>query len=239
MKRLILSAAVAAILSVSLVGVTSAADPTVANGSFELGTDPGAFRELSTVSADITGWTVSSGTVDYIGTYWQAADGVRSLDLNGSSAGAVRQSLVTTVGTTYKVTFSMSGNPVGGVGSKTLTADVGAATTPFSYEVGSLNPPTLVDMKWAKKTFSFTATAATTTLTFASTTIGYFGPALDKVRVELANGRGEGATVKAFASCKSGGWRLLIDGQRHHFKNQGDCVSYFATKFRNGAAGSL
>ena len=229
MKKLILSAAAAAILTVSLAGVSSAADPTIANGSFETGTDPVVSTQLSAVSTSITGWTVSSGTVDYIGTYWQAADGVRSLDLSGSGVGAVQQTFVTTVGTSYRVTFSMSGNPEGGTGTKTMTASTGGTPIAFSYGVGAGN--TRVHMKWANKSFLFTATAATTTLTFTSTTSGVYGPALDKVRVQLA-------AVKAFSDCKNGGWRQLRDGQGHMFKNQGDCVSYFASKGRNGGAGT-
>lgn len=228
MKKLFLSAAAAASLTLSLVGVSVAAGPAIVNGSFETGTNPGAFVQLSAVdSTTIQGWTVSAGTVDYIGTYWQAADGARSIDLSGTTAGAIRQSFATTVGATYKVTFSMSGNPAGGAGTKTMTVDAGGTPTGFSYEVGAVNPPTLADMKWVTKTFSFTATAATTTLTFTSTTSGSFGPALDNVRVELAT------TAKAFADCKKGNWKNLHDGQGRHFKNQGDCVSYFATKGRN------
>ena len=230
MRKLILSAAAAAILTVSLAGVSSAAGPTIVNGSFETGTNPGVFTQLSAVnSTSITGWTVSSGTVDYIGTYWQAADGVRSLDLSGSGVGAVQQTFVTTVGTSYRVTFSMSGNPESGTGTKTMTASTGGTPIAFSYEVGAGN--TLVDMKWANKSFLFTAAAATTTLTFTSTTSGVYGPALDKVRVQSA-------AVKAFSDCKNGGWRQLRDGQGHMFKNQGDCVSHFASKGRNGGAGT-
>lgn len=231
MKKLILSVVAAASLTLSLVGVSAAVGPTMTNGSFETGTDPGSFTQLSAGdSATITGWTVSAGTVDYIGTYWQAADGARSIDLSGSSAGAIRQTFPTTVGVTYTVTFSMSGNPVGGAGTKTMTVDAGGAPTAFSYEVGATNPPTLTDMKWVTKSFSFKATAATTTLTFTSTTSGSFGPAIDKVRLEAA-------TPTALADCKKGGWRQLHDGQGRHFKNQGDCVSYFASKGRN--VGSL
>lgn len=232
MKKLILSAAAAASLTLSLAGISAAAGPTIVNGSFETGTSPGVFLPLSSGdSASITGWTVSSGTVDYIGTYWQAADGVRSLDLSGSGPGAVRQSFATTVGASYRVTFSMSGNPAGGTGTKTMTADTGGTPIAFTYEVGTVNPPTFADMKWVKKSFLFTAVAVTTTLTFTSTTSGVYGPALDNVRVELA-------AVKAFSDCKKGGWRQLRDGQGHMFKNQGDCVSYFASKGRNGGAGA-
>ena len=237
MKRLILSTLTAASLTMALVGVTSAAAPDVENGSFETGTNPGVFTQLTAPdSINIASWTVSSGTVDYIGTYWQAADGVRSIDLNGTSAGAVRQSITTESGKTYKVSFSLSGNPEGGVGIKTMTADVGATPIAFSYEVGALN--TRAGMKWAAKSFTFVAAAATTALTFTSTstTAGAFGPALDKVRVELVNANA--ASAKAFAVCKKGGWKELRDGAGGAFRNQGDCVSYFATKLRNGAAGA-
>jgi choice-of-anchor C domain-containing protein len=232
MRKLFLSAATAAGLTLSLAGISAAAGPTIVNGSFESGTDPGASTQLSAVNGTtITGWTVNSGTIAYVGTHWQAADGVRSLDLRGSGAGAVQQTFATTVGTSYRVTFSMSGNPAGGAGTKTMTADTGGTPIVFTYVVGAVNPPTLANMKWAKKSFLFTAVAVTTTLTFTSTTSGVYGPALDNVRVDLA-------VVKAFADCKKGGWRQLRDGQGHLFKNQGDCVSYFASKGRNGGAGA-
>jgi hypothetical protein len=39
-------------------------------------------------------------------------------------------------------------------------------------------------------------------------------------------------------ACMDGGWMLMNDGVRY-FKNQGDCVSYFATKNKNKATGPL
>ncbi|HYC79789.1 MAG TPA: hypothetical protein VEC17_02075 [Candidatus Binatia bacterium] len=33
--------------------------------------------------------------------------------------------------------------------------------------------------------------------------------------------------------CKNGGWRLLVDDNGNGFKNQGDCVSYFASGGKN------
>jgi choice-of-anchor C domain-containing protein len=231
MKKLILSIAAASSLTLALVGPGMAAS-LATNGSFEAGTNPGVSVQLSSGdSTTITGWTVSAGTIDYMGTYWQAADGVRSIDLSGSGPGAVRQTFATTVGGTYKVTFSMAGNPAGGPGMKTMTAGVGGTPAAFTYEIPGVNPPTLADMRWVTKSFTFTATAATTTLTFTSTTSSAFGPALDNVKVEL-----NAASAKAFAVCKNGGWKTLLDSKGHHFKNQGDCVSYFATKFRNGGA---
>ena len=228
--RKLFAGAAAASLMLALMAASASAAPAV-NGSFEVGSVPGLFTQLSAVdSSTITNWTVSSGTVDYIGTYWPAADGARSLDLNGSGPGAVQQTFPTAVGATYRVTFSMSGNPAGGSGTKTLTAGIGAAPASFSYVIGTVNPPTLTDMKWATRIFTFVATAATTTLTFTSTVANsVYGPALDNVRVDRAG-------AKPWDACKNGSWRQMRDQQNHQFRNQGDCVSYFATKFRNGAA---
>jgi hypothetical protein len=38
--------------------------------------------------------------------------------------------------------------------------------------------------------------------------------------------------------CKSSGWRTMTDASGNHFRNQGDCVSYFATGGRNTASGN-
>lgn len=226
--RKLFAGAAAASLMLALMAAGASAAPAV-NGSFEVGAAPGSFTQLwAGDSTTITGWTVSSGTIDYIGTYWPAADGARSIDLNGTSPGAIQQTVPTTIGATYRVTFSMSGNPAGGIGTKTLTAGIGAAPASFTYEIGTVN--TLTDMKWAIRTFTFVAIAATTTLTFTSTVANsVYGPALDNVRVELAG-------AKPWDACKNGSWRQMRDRQNHQFRNQGDCVSYFATKFRNGGA---
>ena len=91
------------------------------NGSFEAASviPGGGFVTLKEGSTDITGWTVI-GTVnyaysiDYIGGYWQAAEGYRSVDLNGTSdRGGVQQALATVAGQRYEVRFAMSGNPDG------------------------------------------------------------------------------------------------------------------------------
>ena len=37
--------------------------------------------------------------------------------------------------------------------------------------------------------------------------------------------------------CKKGGWQYLVDANGTPFKNQGDCVSYVATKGRNPGNG--
>ena len=83
-------------------------------------------------------------------------------------------------------------------------------------------------MNWTQETYSFLATGTSTKLSFVSTTPGQYGPALDNVVVT--------EVVPTKDDCKHGGWRTMIDGAGNHFKNQGDCVSYFATKGKNPGA---
>jgi hypothetical protein len=83
------------------------------NGSFELGPNPGSFITLGAGNTQIAGWLVSAGNIDYIGSLWQHADGSRSLDMNGSTAGAVSQTFDTNAGAQYEVRFAMAGNPAG------------------------------------------------------------------------------------------------------------------------------
>jgi choice-of-anchor C domain-containing protein len=208
-----------AVASASMLGASIApafAANLVTNGSFETGTAPGVFLTLAAGAPDITDWTIASGTVDYIGSYWVASDGDRSIDMTGYSAGTMSQTFPTTVGAKYIASFDMSGNPAGPPAEKSLNVDTGGAPTLFTYDVLGFGT-TLADMKWETKMLPFTATAATTTLTFASLNSGYFGPAIDTVSVEQYL-----PTTKD--DCKKGGWEDF-----GVFKNQGDCVSYVAT----------
>jgi choice-of-anchor C domain-containing protein len=183
------------------------------NGGFEAGTEPGAFTQVNAGGTNITDWIVNSGSVDYIGTYWNASEGSRSIDLSGSEAGVISQTFTTVIGNTYKVTFDLAGNPAGGPTVKTLTVSAtGGTTDPYTFDTTG---KTTIDMGWTSKTYNFVATSTSTTLTFASTTAGYFGPALDNVVVEAVTSNKD--------QCKNNGWKTFTNPA---FKNQGDCVSY-------------
>src|ERR1700761_1608688 len=104
--------AAAAIAVAAFAGSANAAN-LIQNGSFEEGTDPGSFTSLTPGSTDITDWSIGPIGVDYIGSYWQAADGSRSVDLagtlpggtaTGDASGSIFQSFATTLGQTYQVT---------------------------------------------------------------------------------------------------------------------------------------
>ena len=73
--------------------------------------------------------------------------------------------------------------------------------------------------------YTFKATGTATTLTFTSTTAGAFGPALDNVRIT--------ETLATGADCKKGGWQTMVDRYGTAFRNQGDCVSFYATGEKN------
>jgi choice-of-anchor C domain-containing protein len=207
------------------------AGPTLAftgltNGSFETGTyvnNGSGFQQLNAPNASIAGWTVGGASVDWIGTYWPAQDGSMSIDMSGVGAGTLSQTFATTIGNTYNVSFQLSGNPAGLPTVKTLEVSAtGGAVGLYSYDVTGND---LTNMNWRPESYSFLATSVSSTLSFVSTTAGAFGPAIDNVVVT--------EDVPQKDDCKDGGWQSMIDNVGNSFKNQGDCVSYFATKGKN------
>jgi choice-of-anchor C domain-containing protein len=169
--------------AVAILAMASTANANlILNGSFEQGTAPGIYTTLGTDSPNITNWTIG-GSIDYIGSFWQAADGNRSLDLNGfQAAGSVSQGFTTVAGQSYHVEFYMAGNPTGGTALKALTASGGADTEVFTFITTGYSTG---NMGWTLKSFDFTATGSNTILTFASFNdpTGSWGAALDKVSV--------------------------------------------------------
>ncbi len=227
-RRSGLGIAFGGLAAIALAGATLAfTGPT--NGSFETGTyvDGGSgFEQLNTGDTSITGWTVDAGSVDWVGTHWTAQDGSMSIDMSGADAGTISQTLATTIGNTYTVSFFLSGNPDGPPTVKTLDASAtGGATASYTYDVTGND---LTNMNWTPETYTFLATSASTKLSFVSTTVGPFGPAIDNVVIT--------ETVPTKSDCKDGGWQAMIDNAGNHFKNQGDCVSYFATGGKNPGA---
>lgn len=204
------------------------------NGSFEDGPVPGGFLEISAsnpgLSTAIDDWVVIEGSIDYIGTHWQASDGTRSIDLNGGAPGAISQEITTVIGATYAVEFDLSGNPDANRGVKTATVSAtGAAPDSFSFDT-ALQANTRADMKWESRLYTFMATSSSTTLTFEGDPAAQaWGPALDNVRIT--------ETLPTVDMCKKGGWESMIDSEGNTFKNQGDCVSFFATNGKNLGAG--
>jgi choice-of-anchor C domain-containing protein/LSD1 subclass zinc finger protein len=158
----------------------------IVNGSFEEGPDAEGtgtgFQPLPEGSTAIRGWVVTRGSIDLIGSYWQHAEGQRSLDLNGLVRGGVAQTFKTTKGQRYRVTFSMSGNPTLAEPPplKTLGVRADDASSAFAFDTTGR---TCQNMVWVTITWEFVATRDQTTLEFYSLSGKACGPALDNVSV--------------------------------------------------------
>lgn len=173
----------------------------IENGSFEIYTkDPSTWSVAGAVdfnlgigNTDITGWTVTRGEIDYIhfSSYtWKGADGECSVDLAGTpGSGGVSQALPTVAGETYRVQFSMSGNPMTGQSgddqpNKTLRVQAASQSADFSFDVAA-EQSSFEDMKWKLCTFFFVADSDITTLEIFSTMDPVkIGPVIDNVSVE-------------------------------------------------------
>lgn len=160
----------------------------VQNGTFQPG--PGLNLSFATVTGNtIPGWTVTQGSVDWIGTYWQQPPhGGYSVDLDGYfAAGEISQDIQTTVGQWYVLSFWLAGNPDGPPETKTLKVTTGDMSQNFTY----LTPPATHDkMGWTQNSISFQATSATTSIKFTSLDDAgnAFGPVLGDVSVSVPEG---------------------------------------------------
>ncbi|MGW6915310.1 choice-of-anchor C family protein [Kitasatospora sp. NPDC054939] len=153
------------------------------DGSFETPKAPAnAFTSLTT-GQTIGPWTVTAGSVDLIGAgFWQAAEGDQSLDLNGSNSGTVAQRFTTVPGSTYSVTYALAGNPEGGPALRTGRALIdGQGFQDFSFDIAGR---TRAAMGYVGRQFTFVAQGPSTTLSFASTVAGAYGPVIDNVQVK-------------------------------------------------------
>jgi choice-of-anchor C domain-containing protein len=157
------------------------------NGSFEEGSEipkVDAYNQLENGSTALTGWVVSQGNINVIGSaFWKAADGKYSLDLNGSMPGAISQTFKTKKGQKYRVRFTLAGNTRPGPTAPTekkLQVSAAGKKTEFTFDTTGKTPN---DMGWVNKTWEFTAEADETPLEFLSLTEGGDGPALDDVVV--------------------------------------------------------
>lgn len=170
------------------LGVTAEAS-LVVNGSFEGTGNIATYTTLAAPSTAINGWTVTSGSIDWIGGYWTAQAGNRSLDLAGSNANGVivGQTFATVVGQTYEVAFWMAGNP-DRLTTKYLSATVTDATDDSvlatqNFSFTNTAATTKTNMGWTEYSLVFIAESTSTKLTFTSLNAVSWGAALDNVSV--------------------------------------------------------
>jgi choice-of-anchor C domain-containing protein len=134
----------------------------VVDGGFETPTASQPFQDFGTGALG-TAWTVTAGSVDLIGNYWQPAEGSQSVDMSGDANGTISQTIVLAPGT-YKLTFAESGNPDGPPALKQLDVSLGGGTPQeFDYTIGSNSR---ANMLWVIQTAYFTVAGGPTALVF-------------------------------------------------------------------------
>ncbi|WP_380872054.1 hypothetical protein ACFB49_30000 [Sphingomonas sp. DBB INV C78] len=180
-RKFLLGLAAATLMS----GAANAA--LLVNGSFELGNPQpgsGGFSTHGAGDTSITGWTVHSGSVDWINNYWDAYDGTHSIDLAGNEPGSIEQTFATVAGQVYTVTYFLSGNPDGGdIAKQGLVAAINGSVIASDTILG-IKAPARDDMQYLENMFQFTATGTSTTLRFSSNSgEGAYGPVLDMVSI--------------------------------------------------------
>ena len=175
MKTYLLSPIVGAIMAISLVPAAHA--NLFTNASFESPLVPvGGFTNFGTGSTGITGWTVVgpqasvvSGVFTQNGISFPAQSGNQWLDLTGFNTNTIEgvtQTVGTTPGTMYTLSFWVGNivNP-GGIFGTTSTVDVSINGGPSLAFTNSGGAGT-ASLNWAQFTTSFTASSASTILTF-------------------------------------------------------------------------
>jgi choice-of-anchor C domain-containing protein len=168
----------------------------IVNGSFEDSPDVDRYLSLDEGSDAIKGWVVTRGQIDLIGpVHWKAADGNKSVDLNGSPGfGGIKQSFTTIKGHRYQVRFQMAGTPAayGGDGAvKILCVRAAGKKEAFSADATDRHGE---DIGWTRKEWTFTAVDDTTTLEIYSLDQddGNCGPAIDNVSVTEVKDKANG-----------------------------------------------
>jgi hypothetical protein len=162
-----------------IVGTTTSparAQNLLTNGSFEngaFGNPPQGYNSLPSGSTSITGWTVYNDQIAWITTPnftpLTAQDGTKFLDMQdpgfaGAPYGWVTQTIATTVGQPYQLTFYIgvlednSFDPNLG-GPVTIRASAGATSMDFTYA-----PPPLPTTQWMSFSLNFTGASASTAI---------------------------------------------------------------------------
>jgi choice-of-anchor C domain-containing protein len=144
-------------------------NPSISNGTYYGGSHVGA-------------WSVLSGSVDVTAApYWYPANGTRSLDMSGFTAGAISQSVPTTPGAAYTLSFAAAANFNCAPTVKTLVVswDGVAIATIHTTATGH----TAQNMGWEPRSYQVTASSTSSVLQFSSETNTACGPVIDAVSV--------------------------------------------------------
>lgn len=175
------------IAAVSLMSVLPAVSNAnlLVNGGFESPALSATFAVYNQ-GADIGGWTVvgtgdpvnsmavlRNDYMEYAGTLaFSPHGGIQSLDITGAANrgfNGVRQSVTTTVGADYEISFWV-GNQDAAFPAYTLASAISLDIDGTSVGTFSNADNTSADVNWKQFTYGFQATSGTTTITFYNVT---------------------------------------------------------------------
>lgn len=193
-------------LSVPALAASPAHANLLTNGGFEAGAFVSQGNDTMSLAAGstvITGWTVITDTTAWIGpanTFGlSASEGNYFLDLTNYQAGApfagVAQTIATTPGSTYALTFDLGGSNLWGR-PDSITASAAGSSATFA------TPTTGTNNDWYHESLLFVANSSSTTVQlqgFAG--VNYIG--LDNVSVDF---------VSAAPIPEPGVWALMVVG---------------------------
>ncbi|MEO7101742.1 MAG: DUF642 domain-containing protein [Gemmatimonadaceae bacterium] len=149
----------------------------VVNGGFETPAPPSGSYTLYNSGGSIGGWdvvgtgnvAVVSGSFAQNGISFGAQSGAAWLDLTGlsNSAAGVQQSIATSPGTAYDVSFWVGNvvNPSGIFGTTSTVVNVNGGTSFTAVNSGGVGTNALF---WQQFTTSFVASSASTTISFTN-----------------------------------------------------------------------
>lgn len=163
-----------------LISHCEGAIPQVINGSFENGPNPVLSVEIETGSTNIVGWTILSGNIDYSSARWKAADGHRSIDINGSNAGCIAQEIDGfEPNQYYELSFGLAINPESSPTSASVVVEIDSVANRFYVtKTGSKTTP-----DWSRHRIQFRATQPKSPLRITSLTGGWAGALLDSFQI--------------------------------------------------------
>ena len=164
--------------TLAVAAVLAAQANLITNGSFELPVvSAGGFASFAVGSTAIPGFTVvgpagkevsiASGSSSQFDVSFPAEDGSQWLDLTGlasNSTEGVAQTIATTIGHVYQLSYFIGDTTGGGVFGSTSTVNVSVNGVPtFSDTNSTVSPTTLTYQQF---THTFIATGISTTLVF-------------------------------------------------------------------------
>ena len=165
----------------------------VLNGDFESGILGSAPDVGTSPVGSLDHWIISNVDIHSISQYDNTQPIKKWVDLNALVPGYIQQTINTTIGGIYSITFNLAAHNItekdvvktcklSVIGSSTITKD-------YSFDPSSTVFGTYESMGWVTKTLVFTADSLSTIIKFESTctNCGVVGAAIDNVVVRLCN----------------------------------------------------